>query len=47
VSIAGGYAILDNHNFLSDGRSGRLELAGGVVDARLVLGGAFIAFAIR
>lgn len=31
VSIAGGYAILDNHRLLSDGRTGRVELVGGVM----------------
>ncbi len=38
VSIAGGYAILDNHNFLSDGRSGRLEIGAGAVVDKLRIG---------
>jgi hypothetical protein len=29
VSLAIGYAIVDNHTYFADGRSGRLELAGG------------------
>lgn len=39
LSIAGGYAILDNHNYLSDGRSGRLEVGAGAVFGKVRVGG--------